>query len=193
MSMSAFPLDLRPWFITFVRSRARLAAASLGPGELESVVDLAALVAWRRYDPRRGASFATFARKAVLGAVRRAAARQRLAERALAQWASLHVESLGWEPPRAEGLCAVRQIGARLEALDRVLLERVVVEEESVDEVARALALPRTTVWRRVQEAKALAREGRWRRAPWAAREEARRAPGPRSRAKPLPSCTTRG
>jgi|GEM_PF-2749724 len=148
----AFPLEDRDWLHRFARYAARGARAEFQAGELESVADLAALRAWRRYDAATGFAFITYARWAVFGAVKRAVAARRPATPIL-PLAPLHAVR-----PSTEAVILAKIALDALDDFDRVLLVRYAVAEESLDELAVELATPKTTLWRRLQAAKRRAR-----------------------------------
>jgi len=120
-----------------------------------AIADLAMVEAWQRFDPGRGLAFSTFARKAVLGAVRRALQRHGRASRAHVLGASVDAAAPG---PAPDVVHAARTVASDLDPLDFSILSRHAVAEESLDAIAAALALPKTTVWRRLGAAKARAR-----------------------------------
>ena len=157
MTTAPFPVELRPWFHRYARWLARDARGAFVVGELESVADLAALRAWRSYDADAGFTFRTYARYAVLGAVRRAVGCHRRRTR------HVDVGGVGEEPddrrPSADVVLAARRALAALAEADRALLLRHVLADEPLDALAADLALPKTTVWRRIQRAKRRARQ----------------------------------
>lgn len=156
MTTPAFPLELRPWFHRYARWLARDAPGAFSVGELESVADLAALSAWRSYDAATGFAFRTYARYAVLGAVRRAVGRARRRGR------RVDADSIDQLPdgrPPADVILAARRALAALDSADRALLLRHVLADEPIEVIARDLAVPKTTIWRRIQRAKKMARQ----------------------------------
>lgn len=158
MTTAPFPLELRPWFHRYARWLARDARGAFSVGELESVADLAAVRAWRLYDAETGFTFRTYARHAVLGAVRRAVDRHR-GRHACHVDVDAVADALDDRRPTVDVVLAARQALASLDDADRALLLRHVLADEPLGVLAADLALPKTTVWRRIQRAKTRARQ----------------------------------
>ncbi|TNF23792.1 MAG: sigma-70 family RNA polymerase sigma factor [Deltaproteobacteria bacterium] len=155
-SIASFPVKDRPWLHRFARRAASRSRAAFGDGELEAVADLAAVRAWRRYDAAKGFAFTTYARWSVLGAVRRAVRERR--DAAARRGPDAALDELLVDEPRLELVVAARRAVDTLDAMDRSLLLRHVVAEESLDDLARELSVPKTTLWRRLHAAMARVR-----------------------------------
>ncbi|MGM0576348.1 MAG: sigma factor [Myxococcota bacterium] len=103
-----------------------------------AAADLAMVRAWHRYRPGRGATFFTFARRWVLGAVRGLVRREVSALRLRQECARLPPGATASSGPRPDSGCLVHQLLARLSPEEtRVLIDHE-VGATALAEVARA-------------------------------------------------------
>ncbi len=133
--MTSIPTDLPA-----LRAAAQWACADrpnvLSPDEVDRISDSEALNAWRRFDPARGASFYTFARYSVRGAVRRAL-RLRLRQWVVAASDDPVYDTIA-RPCGADDVALAHEVAAQLSPLELELALRA-GDGESLAEIARSL------------------------------------------------------